>query len=137
MSGSIATGRRHRSGINPNLGGITAVAIGADTAQRVTAQWQLLQRDIDYYVDPSGVWFALAARLDPNDYLAVSYRSPAGPVGTFPAQDTPVPLGTAAAGHPAPDRAAPGRTPHAPPSGTRCARSIGWPAPISTSLRSR
>ncbi len=79
-----------RTGINPNLGGITAVAIGADSVQRVIAQWELLQRDVDYYVDPTGLWFALAARLDLNDYLAVSYLSGAGPVGTFPAQDTPV-----------------------------------------------
>ena len=84
-----------RTGVNPNLGGINAIAIGADTTQRVTAQWQLLQRDQDYYLDPSGLWFALAARLDLNDYLAVSYGSAAGPVGTFPAEDTPVPPGQA------------------------------------------
>lgn len=79
-----------RSGINPNLGGINAVAIGTDTTQRVTALWELLRRDIDYYVDPTGVWVALAARLDQNDFLAVSYRSTAGQVGTFPAQDQPL-----------------------------------------------
>ena len=82
-----------RSGVNPNLGGINAVAFGADTTQKVTAQWQLLQRDLDYYVDPTGLWFALASRLDPNDYLAVSYESGAGRVGTFPSADTPVPPG--------------------------------------------
>jgi len=76
-----------QSGVNPNLGGINAIAIGTDTVQRVTAQWELLQRDLNYYVDPSGIWFALSARLDPNDYLAVSYRSAAGQVGTFPATD--------------------------------------------------
>ncbi len=76
-----------RNGINPNLGGINAVAIGEDPSQRVTAQWELLQRDLDYYADPTGVWVVLAARLDQNDYLAVSYRSAAGQVGTFPAQD--------------------------------------------------
>ncbi len=84
-----------RTGVNPNLGGITAVAIGADTTQQVNAQWQLLARDIDYYADPSGLWFALASKLDPNDYLAVSYASGAGPVGTFPATDTPVAPGQA------------------------------------------
>ncbi|HXI20996.1 MAG TPA: hypothetical protein VNH46_07930, partial [Gemmatimonadales bacterium] len=83
-----------RTGINPNLGGITAVAIGADTSQRVTAQWQLLTRNLDYYVDNSGLWFALSAKLGQNDYLAVSYKSLAGRVGTFPAEDTPVPVGT-------------------------------------------
>ena len=79
-----------RSGINPNLGGINAVALGTDTAQRVTGLWEPLQRDIDYYVDPTGLWLALSARLDQDDYLAVSYRSAAGQVGTFPAQDQPL-----------------------------------------------
>jgi hypothetical protein len=76
-----------RTGVNPNLGGINAIAIGTDTTERVTAEWELLQRDLGYYVDPSGLWVALSARLDPNDYLAVSYRSGAGQVGTFPATD--------------------------------------------------
>jgi hypothetical protein len=83
-----------RSGINPNLGGINAVAVGTDAVQQVTAQWELLDRDVDFYVDPSGLWIALAARLDVNDYLAVSYRNAAGQVGTFPSQDTPVPTGS-------------------------------------------
>jgi hypothetical protein len=74
------------NGINPNLGGINAVGISTDSST-IRAQWQLLQRGIDYYIDPSGTWFALAARLDPKDYLAVSYRSQAGPVGTYPAVD--------------------------------------------------
>lgn len=83
-----------RTGVNPNLGGINAVAVGADTSQRVSALWQLLQRDVDYYVDASGIWFALSARLDDNDFLAVSYQSAAGQVGTYPAVDTPVPPNT-------------------------------------------
>lgn len=84
-----------RAGLNPNLGGIGAIALGADTSQRVTAQWELLQRDIDFYVDPTGLWIALAGTLDDNDYLAVSYRSAAGQVGTFPAQDHPFLPGSA------------------------------------------
>jgi hypothetical protein len=83
------------SGLDPNLGGITAVAIGVDTTQQARAQWQLLRRGIDYYADPSGVWFALVAPLDRSEFLAVSYQSPVGPVGTFPSQDTPVPSGQA------------------------------------------
>lgn len=78
------------SGLDPNLGGITAVAISADTTQQARALWQLLRRGIDYYGDPSGVWFALAAPLDRSEFLAVSYKSPVGAVGTFPSQDTPV-----------------------------------------------
>ncbi len=77
---------------NPNLGGINAIATTADGLQQQTGIWQLLNRDIDYYVDPSGLWFALAARLDQNDFLAVSYRSGAGQVGTYPAQDQGVPI---------------------------------------------
>jgi hypothetical protein len=77
---------------NPNLGGINAVATTADGLQQQTGIWQLLNRDVDYYVDPSGLWFALAARLDQNDFLAVSYRSAAGLVGTFPSQDQGTPV---------------------------------------------
>jgi hypothetical protein len=77
---------------NPNLGGINAIALTADGLQQQTGIWQLLNRDIDYYVDPSGLWVALAARLDQNDFLAVSYRSGAGQVGTFPAQDQGLPV---------------------------------------------
>jgi hypothetical protein len=81
------------NGPNPNLGGINALALSSDGAQQTAGIWELLDRDIDYYVDPSGLWFVLAARLDlSNDYLAVSYRSAAGQVGTFPAQDQGVPV---------------------------------------------
>jgi len=84
------------NGTNPNLGGITAIAIGADTTQRVNAIWELLIQGTDYYLDGSGLWFALGTRLDRNDYLAVSYTTPAGQVGTFPARDNPPPPGGAA-----------------------------------------
>ena len=77
------------NGTNPNLGGITAIAIGADTTQRLTAIWELLIQGVDYYLDGSGLWFVLGSRLDQNDYLAVSYTTPAGPVGTFPVRDNP------------------------------------------------
>jgi len=79
-----------RGGSNANLGGITAIGIGADSTQRVTAQWELLAPNVDYYADPSALWVALTRRLDENEYLAVSYQTAGGPVGTFPAADTPV-----------------------------------------------
>ena len=69
-----------------NLGGISAVADRPDSPQRAGPfPWELLQEGRDYYLDPSGLWFALAARLDQDDYLAVSYVTGAGDtVGTFP-----------------------------------------------------
>lgn len=85
-----ATGQ---GGINPNLGGITAVARRSDSPQRVgplPSGWQLMVQGQDYYLDPSGLWFFLAARLDVNDYLAVSYITATGDtVGTFPQADNP------------------------------------------------
>ena len=44
-------------------------------------RWQLLIQGTDYYLDPSGLWFALATKLDQNDYLAVSYTTAAGTGG--------------------------------------------------------
>jgi hypothetical protein len=61
------------SGLNPNLGGIEAIANRPDSPQTVDGVWQLLIQGSDYYIDPSGLWFALGTRLDQNDYLAVSY----------------------------------------------------------------
>ncbi|PYP72153.1 MAG: cell surface protein SprA, partial [Gemmatimonadetes bacterium] len=85
---------------NQNLGGVRAIACGVGPTRAVDCsgeragpfQWEILQLGKDYYVDPSGAWFALASRLDQNDYLAVSYlpagqQGCAGPrrcVGTFP-----------------------------------------------------
>jgi hypothetical protein len=72
---------------NPNLGGIDAVAVRPDSPQRVGPfTWELLVEGRDYYLDPSGVWFAMATRVNPEDFLAVSYVTAAGDtVGTFPA----------------------------------------------------
>lgn len=77
---------------NQNIGGVRAVACGAVAravdcaAQRAGPfQWEILQEGRDYYVDPSGAWFALASRLDQSDYLAVSYI-PAGQTGCGPTQ---------------------------------------------------
>jgi Motility related/secretion protein len=104
--GSLRVYRMHAttstSATNQNIGGVRAVACGAGgggappvdcAVQRAGPfQWEVLQEGKDYYVDPSGAWFALASRLDQNDYLAVSYvpagQTGCGPgrpcVGTFP-----------------------------------------------------
>jgi hypothetical protein len=74
---------------DPNLGGITALGRTIDPAQSVgPVRWQLLIQGADYYLDPSGLWFALATKLDQNDYLAVSYTTAGGTtVGSFPSED--------------------------------------------------
>ncbi len=74
------------AGVAPNLGGIPAVAVRPDSPQRVgPLPWELLIEGRDYYVDPSGLWFALAYRVATEDFLAVSYITAAGDtVGTFP-----------------------------------------------------
>ncbi len=78
------------SGLNPNLGGISAIGFRPDGPERVDGTWQLLLQGTDYYLDPSATWFALATKLDQNDYLAVSYVTIDGTrVGTFPAADNP------------------------------------------------
>src|SRR4029077_13650592 len=88
------------SSSNQNAGGVRAVACGAGPAgggggggaiECVTQregpfEWQILQEGKDYYVDPTGTWFALANRLDQSDYLAVSYVTASGTdsIGTIP-----------------------------------------------------
>lgn len=80
-------------GTNPNLGGIEALAInnsGSVQQEVGPLRWELLTKGEHYWVDPSGLWFVLSARLDPADFLAVSYVTEAGTrVGTFPAADLP------------------------------------------------
>jgi hypothetical protein len=80
---------RGNSGINPNLGGITASANrGGGEAPLPAVRWELLIQGTDYYLDDSGLWVVLATKLDQNDYLAVSFRTAAGTtVGTFPEVD--------------------------------------------------
>src|SRR6266516_2860029 len=106
---SPSTAWRPISNSNQNIGGVRAVACGPGPTRAVDCsgeragpfQWEILQEGKDYYVDASGAWFALASRLDQNDYLAVSYVpvgvAACGPgqrcVGTFPVgarQDTSV-----------------------------------------------
>ena len=81
---------QNQTGTDPNLGGITAIARTTDPAAPPfgPVRWQLLIQGTDYYLDPSGLWFGLATKLDQNDYLAVSYTTAAGTtVGTFPSED--------------------------------------------------
>ena len=78
---------------NQNVGGVRAVACGPGASsidcsiqREGPFEWEILQEGKDYYVDPSGAWFALANRLDQNDYLALSYitASQRDTIGTFP-----------------------------------------------------
>jgi hypothetical protein len=80
---------RGNSGVNPNLGGITATANRGGTLDPLPAvRWELLIQGTDYYLDDSGLWVVLATKLDQNDYLATSFRTAAGTtVGTFPEVD--------------------------------------------------
>ncbi len=79
-----------QSAAQQNLGGIDAVALRDDSPQRAGPfPWEQLQEGRDYYLDQSGLWFALTNRLDQDDFLAVSYVTAAGDtVGTFPAVAT-------------------------------------------------
>ena len=80
---------QNQTGTDPNLGGITALASTIDPNQKFgPVRWQLLIQGSDYYLDPSGLWFALSTKLDQTDYLAISYTTAGGTrVGTFPSQD--------------------------------------------------
>ena len=80
---------RANSGINPNLGGITAAARRGGTLDPLPpVRWELLIQGTDYYLDRSGLWVVLGTKLDQNDYLAVSFRTAAGTtIGTFPEVD--------------------------------------------------
>jgi len=80
---------QNQTGTDPNLGGITALARTIDPNQQFgPVRWQLLIQGSDYYLDPSGLWFALSTKLDQSDYLAVSYTTVGGTtVGSFPFED--------------------------------------------------
>ncbi|HTK56535.1 MAG TPA: cell surface protein SprA [Gemmatimonadales bacterium] len=79
------------SGGNPVLGGIRATAFRPHSPQSLgKVQWELLVDGQDYALDASGLWVALANRLDAGDFLAVSYVTAADDtVGTFPSVDDP------------------------------------------------
>ena len=70
---------QNQTGTDPNLGGITALASTIDPNQKFgPVRWQLLIQGSDYYLDPSGLWFALSTKLDQVDYLAISYTTACG-----------------------------------------------------------
>ena len=78
-----------QTGVNPNLGGISALARRTDSPQQFgPVRWELLIQGTDYTLDASGLWITLATKLDQGDYLAVSYQTAGGTtVGTFPQED--------------------------------------------------
>jgi hypothetical protein len=80
-----------RNGTDPSIGGITAIARSLDPNQVYgPVRWELLIQGTDYYLDRSGLWLALATKLDQDDYLAVSYVTADGTrVGSFPSTDNP------------------------------------------------
>ena len=79
-------------GVDPNLGGIPACAFQGPAGKTFgPVPWQLLVLGADYYADPSGLWIALAQKVDlRSDYVAVSYVTEGGvTVGSFPGQPKP------------------------------------------------
>ena len=56
-----------KSGVNPNLGGITALARRTDSPQQFgPVQWELLVPGHRLLPRSSGLWIALATKLDPE-----------------------------------------------------------------------
>jgi len=79
-------------GVDPNLGGIPACGFQGPAGKTFgPVPWQLLVLGADYYADPSGLWIALAQKVDlRSDYIAVSYVTEAGgTVGSFPGAAKP------------------------------------------------
>ncbi|NNG16481.1 MAG: hypothetical protein HKM89_08370, partial [Gemmatimonadales bacterium] len=81
--------RQGNTVIDENLDGINAFATIPGSTGGIGARWELLLQGTDYYLDPSGLWFALGTKLSTdNDFLAVSYVTRSGTrVGTQPRQD--------------------------------------------------
>ncbi|HEY3934229.1 MAG TPA: cell surface protein SprA [Gemmatimonadales bacterium] len=77
------------AGASSNYDGVTAT--GVNGSERVgPLRWRLLKPNVDYWIDPSGLWFVLSSRIDPNDNLAVSYRTKDQTlVGSLPVTDNP------------------------------------------------
>ena len=79
-------------GVDPNLGGIPACGFQGPAGKTFgPVPWQLLVLGADYYTDPSGLWIALAQKVDlRSDYIAVSYVTEGGTtVGSFPGAPKP------------------------------------------------
>jgi hypothetical protein len=77
------------AGANSNYDGVTATGLNG-TEHVGPLRWRVLKQNVDYWIDPSGLWFILKTRIDPNDNLAVSYTTKAGTqVGSIPVTDNP------------------------------------------------
>jgi hypothetical protein len=77
------------AGANANYEGVTAQGVNGNESVG-PLRWVLLKPNVDYWIDPSQTWFMLSSAIDPNDYLAVSYRTKdGGSVGTVPSVDNP------------------------------------------------
>ena len=79
-------------GVDPNLGGIPACGFQGPAGKTFgPVPWTLLVLGADYYTDPSGLWIALAQKVDlRSDYIAVSYVTEGGvTVGSFPGAPRP------------------------------------------------
>ncbi len=80
--------RAGQGAADPNLGGINAFGVRGGSEPGLGARWELLIQNLDYYLDPSGLWFTLNTKLASNEYLSVSYITAGGQqVGTFPEAD--------------------------------------------------
>jgi len=80
--------RAGQGAADPNLGGINAFGVRGGSEPGLGARWELLIQNLDYYLDPSGLWFVLNTKLASNEYISVSYLTEGGQqVGTFPEQD--------------------------------------------------
>ena len=121
-----------KNGANPNLGGITALARTIDRRRSSLRAGALGAADpghVDYYLDPSGLWIALATKLDPERSTSRSATSPA--TGRRSAAFRPTRQGRRVARDSLQLIALPSRTEirrPRPPSATRCGRSTGWRA---------
>ena len=107
------------NGANPNIGGVTATARTilplSPFGTFGPVQWELLIQNVDYYLDPSGLWLALPTVV-PSPTKAPG-RPPASGWWRSPVE--------------------PRYPPTRPLCDTRCGRSTGWPEAIWTRLRWR
>ncbi len=77
------------AGANANYDGITATSSNG-VEQTGALRWRMLKPNIDYWLDPSGLWFVLTSKINPSDNLAVSYRTVSQRlVGSLPSTDNP------------------------------------------------
>ena len=83
--------RAGQSAADPNLGGINAFGVRGGSEPGIGARWELLIQNLDYYLDPSGLWFVLNTKLASNEYVSVSYLTPSGTGVWVPIRSTSIP----------------------------------------------